>query len=331
MSLIDKFIRTAKKNPLRIVYPEGKDPRIVEAACKVRDLGVAQPLIIGDVDEVREIARNNDLDLGQIPVILPAAEEEKMNQYADIYAKDRDVKAGIARKLVKKQTSFAGMMVRAGDADGMVAGVATATANVIQYASLTIGFLQGMSTPSSFFIMELPEFQGRQNEIFIFADCAVNISPTSKQLAEIGVASGFNALNLLQMDPKIAFLSFATRGSANHSDVDKVHEAVDIAREMAPQFQIDGELQGDAAIIERVAQKKAGESEVAGHANVLIFPDLDAGNICYKLVQYMAHANAYGPILQGFRHPVNDMSRGATVDDLIAVTAITVVQAQNSR
>lgn len=331
MSLIDNFIATAKNNPVRIVYPEGKDARIVEAACRVRDLGIAQPVIIGEPDEVREIARSSEQDLGQIPVIFPAAEAEKMNQYADIYAKDRGVKAGIARKLVKKQTSFAGMMVSAGDADGMVAGVSTATANVIQYASLTIGFLDGMSTPSSFFIMELPKFQGRNNEIFLFADCAVNVSPTSQQLAEIGVAAGFNAVNLLQMEPKIAFLSFATRGSASHADVDKVHEAVGIAREMAPKFQIDGELQGDAAIVERVAQKKAGDSEVAGHANVLIFPDLDAGNICYKLVQYMANANAYGPILQGFRHPVNDMSRGATVDDLIGVTAITVVQAQNSK
>ncbi|UCE07588.1 MAG: phosphate acetyltransferase, partial [bacterium] len=207
--------------------------------------------------------------------------------------------------------------------------IATATAYVIQFASLTIGFQKGLSTPSSLFIMVIPKYLNEKDKILIFADCAVNVSPTSRELAEIGIASGINAKALLGIEPKIAFLSFATKGSANHENVDKVRKAVSIAKKINSQFEIDGELQADTAIVPRVANKKVKQSNVAGKANILIFPDLDAGNICYKLVQYLANAKAFGPILQGFAKPVNDLSRGATVDDVIGVTAITVVQAQN--
>jgi len=176
--------------------------------------------------------------------------------------------------------------------------------------------------------MIIPEFQGEQDKIFLFADSAVNIQPSAQQLAEIAIASGINARTLLGIDPKIAFLSFSTKGSAGHKDADKVIEALAIAREINPELDMDGELQLDASIIPSVASKKVHESSVAGQANVLVFPDLDAGNIGYKLVQYMANAKAIGPILQGFAKPVNDMSRGASVDDLIAVSAITSVQAK---
>jgi len=327
MELIQQFIKKAQLHPKKIVYPETTDERILLAACKIKEMGIAEPILVGDDEKIAALSGECGANLGGIQIVTPGKETEKLEKYAEVYAATRDVKNSLAQRLVKKPMSFAGMMVKMGDADGMVAGVATATASVIQFASLTIGFQEGMSTPSSFFIMALPEFEGEKDKIFIFADCAVNVSPDSRQLAEIGVASGLNAKSLLGLDPKIAFLSFATKGSANHADVDKVNEAVKIAKELKPELAIDGELQGDAAIVRRVAEKKVKQSDVAGRANVLIFPDLDAGNISYKLVQYLAGAKAYGPILQGFAKPVNDMSRGATIEDLIGVTAITVVQA----
>ncbi|MBC8181066.1 phosphate acetyltransferase [candidate division KSB1 bacterium] len=327
MELIQQFIEKAKQQPRKIVYPESTDERILIAASKIKEMGIAEPILVGDEEKISALAKECGAELKGIQIVNPVQEQEKLESYAEEYATARDVKISLAQRLVKKSMSFAGMMVKMGDADGMVAGVATATASVIQFASLTIGFQEGMSTPSSFFIMVLPEFEGEKDKIFIFADCAVNVSPDPRQLAEIGVASGLNAKSLLGIEPKIAFLSFATKGSANHKDVDKVNAAVEIAKELKPELAIDGELQADAAIIQRVAEKKVKQSEVAGGANVLVFPDLDAGNISYKLVQYLAGAKAYGPILQGFAKPVNDMSRGATIDDLIGVTAITVVQA----
>ncbi|MBN2302120.1 MAG: phosphate acetyltransferase [Lentisphaerae bacterium] len=329
MDLIDSFIEKASKHPARIVYPEGGDERIVVAACKAGTMGIAEPIILGDPEEVQKIATEKNVSLDKVRIISPATDEAALNKYAEIYAADRGVKVGVGRKLVKKPLSFGGMMVKNGDADGMVAGVASATASVIQAAALTVGFQKGLATPSSFFIMIVPVFEGEKDKLFVFADCAVNIQPNARQLADIGVASGTNARTLLGMDPKIAFLSFSTKGSASHADVDKVIKAFEIAKETAPDLEIDGELQADAAIVARVAAKKVKESAVAGKANVLIFPDLDSANMCYKLVQYLAGAKAVGPILQGFAKPVNDMSRGASVADLIGVTAITVIQAGN--
>lgn len=328
MSLIEQFITKAQNNPLRIVFPEGFDERIITTAARVKKMGIAEPVLIGEREGIESQAVKLDLSLADIDIINVPEAPERLEKYAEMYAQSREVKIGVARKMVKKPLGFAGMMVKNNDAQGMIAGVATATAMVIQMASLTIGFQPGFSKPSSFFIMVLPEFQGEKDKVFIFADCAVAVSPTAQELAEIGVASGINARSLLGIEPKIAFLSFATKGSASHADVDKVKQAVTLARELNPDFLIDGELQADAAVVPRVAAKKVKESDVAGQANVLVFPDLDAGNINYKLVQYMANAQAYGPIMQGFARPVNDLSRGASVDDIVGVTAITVVQAQ---
>ncbi len=328
MRLIDSFIAKAQKKPLRIVFPEGLDDRIIAAAAKTRDMGIAKPVLIGDPGEIKKQAQQQDLSLANVDILNLPELPDRLEEYAETYAASRDVKMGIARKMVKKPLAFGGMMVKAGEAQGLVAGVATATAFVIQVASLTVGFQPGFSKPSSFFIMVVPQFQGEKDRVFIFADCAVAVSPTPRELAEIGVAAGMNAGALLGIEPKIAFLSFATQGSANHADVDKVRQAVALAKELNPQLLIDGELQADAAIVPRVAAKKVKESEVAGQANVLVFPDLNAGNISYKLVQYLANAQAYGPIMQGFAHPVNDLSRGASVEDIVGVTAITVVQAQ---
>jgi len=328
MDFIASMIEKARTKPMRIVFPEGDDERIVVAAAKAAELGIARPIVVGNAEEIEKLALKNKASLNGV-AIVPTSDEGKINRYAAAYAEARQMKVAIAEKLVKKPLSFGCMMVKMGEADGMVGGVAHATASVIQSATLTVGYQQGLSTASSFFIMVIPEFAGEKDKIFIFADCAVNIAPTAQQLAETGIASGTNAKALLGIDPRIAFLSFSTKGSASHETVDKVLEAVRIARGINSRFAIDGELQGDAALVAGVAAKKAKGSVVAGRANVLVFPDLNAGNICYKLVQYLAHAKAYGPILQGFAKPINDMSRGATVDDLVGVTAITVVQAQN--
>ena len=328
MDIIEKFIQKAQGNPARLVYPEATDSRILEAVVKVKKLGIADPVLVGNITSVEKLADELNLSLSGIEII-DSKLDARLETYSKVYGQRRDMREAIARKLVQKPLSFGGMMVSHGEADGMVAGVATATSIVIQTATLTVGFQEGLSTPSSFFIMIIPEFQGEQDKIFIFADSAVNIQPTAQQLAEIAIASGTNAKALLGIDPKIAFLSFSTKGSAGHEDADKVINALELARKINSDFDMDGELQLDAAIIPQVAAKKVQASNVAGQANVLIFPDLDSGNIGYKLVQYMAKAKAIGPILQGLARPVNDMSRGASVDDLIAVSAITSVQAKS--
>lgn len=327
MDIIQTFIERAKSNPARLVYPEASDARILEAAVKVKEMGIAEPVLIGNPEAVTTLANESSLNLSGIEII-DSKTDTRLETYASVYAQKRDMREAIATKLVRKPLSFGGMMVSQGDAEGMVAGVATATSIVIQAATLTVGFQEGLSTPSSFFIMILPEFQGERDKVFIFADSAVNIQPTAQQLAEIAVASGTNAKALLGIDPKIAFLSFSTKRSASHEDADKVLEALEIARGVNSTFDMDGEMQLDAAIIPSVGAKKAPESSVAGQANVLIFPDLDSGNIGYKLVERMANARAIGPILQGFAKPVNDMSRGASVEDLISVSAITTIQAK---
>ncbi|MGQ9661211.1 MAG: phosphate acyltransferase [Kiritimatiellia bacterium] len=328
VNLIQTFIERAAQHPIRVVYPEGRDARILAAAAEVRRLGVAYPIILGEPSELEEIAVRERLSLAGLELFSPTA-PEMVERYATAYATARGVDLGVARKLVRKPLAFGGMMVRMGDADAMVAGIANATAMVIQAASLTIGFDPGLSTPSSFFIMVVPLFLGEKDRVFVFADCAVNISPTPRQLAETGVAAGRNARDLLGLEPRIAFLSFSTKGSAQHPDVDKVVEAVKIAREIEPTMAIDGELQVDAAVNHHVAAKKLKElGPVAGRANVLIFPDLDAGNMGYKLVQHFGGATALGPFLQGFAKPVTDLSRGASVSDVVGATAILCVKAQ---
>jgi len=327
MGLIDRFIEQAKSNPKRIIYPEGTDERIVAAAVRVAELGVARPSVLGKPEELSAAADRAGVGLDEVGQIDPTASAD-LERYAETYSKRRSgISPSVAKRLVRRPLFFGAMMVAEGDADGMVAGVANATARVIEAGTLAIGLAAGFRWPSSFFIMVVPGHDDEDDRTLIFADAAVTIDPTAEQLANIAVAAGQNAKALLNMDPRVAMLSFSTKGSASHPRVDKVVEATRLAQEMAPDLAIDGELQADSALSERVARKKVGESPVAGKANVLVFPDLDAANIAYKLTQYLAGAQAYGPIMQGFAKPVNDMSRGATVDDLIGVTAITVVQA----
>jgi phosphate acetyltransferase len=326
MNLIERFKEKAKKETKKIVFPEGDDERIREAAfISVRE-GIAEAVLIGKKSEILPLVEKEGLK--GITVVEPD-ESEFLERFARSYSERKSkVSENIARRMVRKPLFFASMMVAEAEADGMVAGAAHATASVIQ-TSLAMGFEEGISTVSSFFIMVIPECLGEKDKVLIFADSAVNIKPTPEQLADIAVSTARSAEALLNIKPRVAMLSFSTKGSAASDEVEVVVRATRLAQERFPDLAIDGEFQADTALVERVAAKKVKElGEVAGKANVLIFPDLNSGNIAYKLTQYLANAQALGPFLQGLAFPVSDLSRGATVENIVGVTAVIATLAQ---
>lgn len=327
MSVVDRFEDKVRGKNLSVVLPEGNDERIIQAARRIKDEGIAKPIVLGRADQIEAAEQKAGVNLNGIEVIDPR-ESDKLEEYAKRYIEGRDdMLLAVARRMVVKPLFYGGMMVKCGDANTMVGGIASATATVIQAGALTIGMAPGIGTASSFFLMVIPDFISEKDKPFIYADCAVNIAPTPEQLADIALASAISAQKLLGAEPRVAMLSFSTKGSASHENVDKVLTALKIAKKKAPNLAIDGELQADAAIVPRVAAKKVKtESNVAGRANVLIFPDLNAGNIAYKLTQYMANAKAIGPFLQGFAIPISDLSRGASADDVVAAAAICLAQ-----
>lgn len=327
MSFIDELKSKAKSDIKTIVLPESHEPRMLEATESILKDKLAKIVLIGNEEEIKSKSKFN-LDGA---IFVDPTNSEKTEIYSKTFyelRKNKGIDEAKAHEFMKDPLYFAVMMVKSGDADGMVAGAVSSSANVLRPALQILKTSPGTKLVSAFFLMDVPNCQFGDNGTFIFADCALNENPDAEQLSEIALSSADSYKNLLGKEAKVAMLSYSSFGSAKSEMVDKVNTATKLAKEKNPQLAIDGEMQLDAAIVKSVAELKAPQSQVAGQANVLVFPDLNAGNIGYKLVQRLAKADAFGPILQGIAAPVNDLSRGCSAEDIVGVVAITAVQAQ---
>lgn len=327
MKLLDQIIENARKNNKRIVLPEGSEPRTLKAAEIILKEKIAQLILLGNPKDISETANFLDIDISKAVVVDPVTDSRR-EHYANMMVEIRKSK-GLSKKealgLLNDPLYFGVMMIKAGDADGELAGAINSTGDVLRPAFQYIKTLPGVSVVSGAFLMFVNPAFGHDG-ILVFADCAVMPDPDERQLAEIAVTTARTAKAIVGLDPRVAMLSFSTKGSAKHEMVDKVVNATRIAREMAPDLKIEGELQVDAALVDEVARLKAPGSEVAGKANILVFPTLESGNIGYKLVQRLANAEAIGPVLQGMAAPINDLSRGCSVTDIVNMVAITANQ-----
>lgn len=330
MDLLQKIKENARKHEMRIVLPEGTEIRTLKAANQIIEEKLAKIILLGSPEVINKTASENNLTNIKNAIIIDPKNHDKKEAYTDLLVelrKSKGLTKEEASKLVENPLYLATLMVKAGDADGEVAGADNATGDVLRPAFQVVKTLPGISVVSGAFIMILNDKKFGEDGLMVFADCVVQPDPTAQELAEIAVATGNTARTIAGFEPKIAMLSFSTLGSGKHEMVDKVVEATKLAKEMAPDMMIEGELQSDAAIVPEVGQKKAPGSKIAGNANVLVFPTMQAGNIAYKLVQRIAGVEAVGPILQGMAAPINDLSRGCSVDDIVNLVAITANQA----
>ena len=331
MKLFDRLTRCAKENPQRIVLPEGTEPRTLTAADRIIAAGIAKIILIGDPEEIHHLAKDMNLNHISEAEIVNPSDEKVIDKYAPLFYQLRKTK-GITEEEARLTTAnplYLGcLMVKAGDADGQVAGAMNTTGNVLRAAFQVIKTQPGISVVSGAFLMLLPEGLNYGTDgILVFADCAVVPDPTAPELAQIAISAAQTARDIAGIEPRVAILSFSTKGSARHDRVDKVIEATRIAHEMNPDLILDGELQSDAAIVPSVCNKKAPNSPLSGRANVLVFPSLEVGNIAYKLVQRLGNVEAVGPVLQGLAAPVNDLSRGCYPEDIYKTIIMTCNQA----
>lgn len=331
MAFIDDVKEKARGSLKTIVLPESEDRRTLDAADRILREGFAKLILLGNEEKIRADAAALGDKLEGARIVDPK-KSEKLESYVETLTelrKKKGMSEEEARKLLTESNTYFGMMmVKMGDADGLVSGACHSTADTLRPALQILKTKPGTKLVSAFFVMNVPDCPYGENGSFVFSDCGLNQNPTSEELAAIAAASADSFRFLIGKEPKVAMLSYSTKGSAKHDDVTKVQEAVRIAKEERPELALDGELQLDAALVPAVAALKAPSSEVAGHANTLIFPNLDAGNIGYKLVQRLGKAEAYGPMTQGIARPVNDLSRGCSADDIVGVVAITSVQCQ---
>lgn len=330
MRLLDEIMQRAKNNPQRIVLPEGTEFRTLKATDIILGEKAAKLILIGNAEEIHKIAAENGLkNIGEATIIDPETYPE-MKKYSDLLFEIRKSKGMTpeeAEKLAKDPLYLACLMIKNGDADGELAGAQNTTGNVLRPAFQIVKTKPGIKIVSGALLMFTPAEEFGEKGLFVFADCAVNPNPNAEELASIAVSTAETAKQIAGFEPKVAMLSFSTKGSAQHELVDKVVEATRIAKEMAPELMIDGEMQADAALVASVGKSKAPGSPVAGEANVLVFPDLQSGNIAYKLVERLSGAKAIGPVLQGIAAPINDLSRGCSVEDIVRMITITANQA----
>ena len=330
MNFIDTIKERARKDIKTIVLPETEDIRTLQATEKILKEGFAKIILVGNKEKTEELANQNNINI-EGAIIIDPAKSEKYDEYVNKFFELRQ-KKGIsiekAKEIMLNNVYFGMMMVKCKDADGLVSGAAHSTADTLRPALQILKTAEGTKLVSAFFLMVVPNCEYGENGTFVFSDAGLNANPTSEELSEIAISSANSFKQLVGKEPKVAMLSYSTYGSAKSELVEKVQNATTILKQKAPNLKADGEMQLDAALVKEIGQKKAPGSEVAGQANTLIFPDLNAGNIGYKLVQRLAKAEAYGPLCQGIARPVNDLSRGCSSDDIVGVVAITAVQAQ---
>jgi phosphate acetyltransferase len=330
MKILKQVINQARVSPKSIVLAEGDDIRVIEAAARATREDVANCVLVGNPETIETLAHEAGISLGDIRIEDPES-SPRTADYAQNLLNLR-AKKGMtidqAQQLVLDQLHYANLMVRAGDADGTIAGARYTSGDCVRAALQIIGVAPGIKTVSSFFLMIFEAEHHDPKQAMLFADCALVVDPGADQLADIAIATSQSARRLLERDPSVAMLSFSTNGSADHPMVDKVREATDLVRKSSPQLAIDGDIQLDAALVASIVERKMPDSKTRGNANVLIFPDLNAANIGYKIAQRLGGAIAIGPIMQGLNHPANDLSRGCSADDVYYLIAMTVVQAQ---